>query len=456
MRKLKLNLEQLEQGKKLYLEEFLTLKEVSDRLGVKYNDLIKDFKAIGFKSRTTAEYKRVTTLEQETTIINEYKSGSSLGKLSTKYNVDKTTIQRVLRNHNIEQRTVKEANSKRKYDTNKVVELYHLGYSYTQIAKELNVSISSISNFFRKELKIYAKSGFVGKKTRFFDEDYIEKEYLNGKSCGQLAKELGSHHCEMSRILKSRGIHIKSTQERDKKYTINESYFKNPQFSNKYLTLGILYTDGCNRINGKYIISIELQSQDKPTLEYLQKEFETNRPLFDNKKKNTNILSISNKTLSLDLAFLGCQSPKSYTLTFPGWVRDDLFKHFLHGCIIGDGWLYKSDSIGLEIGLIGTESLIKESHARINKLFDIKGCAYKRSDSHLWTFSTTMFSAVLLCNIMFKNAPFLMDRKYQAYKSFVLEKSQNIDEIRYSEDRQIIRDALQIIQSIEKIIPKIT
>ena len=92
---------------------------------------------------------------------------------------------------------------------------------------------------------------------------------------------------------------------------------------------------------------------------------------------------------------------------------------------------------------------MKEIQKRTINLYNIHGCVNKNYQSGTWRIDLSLFSAVELCNKMFKDAPFFLKRKYECYKNFVIEKANNLNDIRYSEDKNIIRDAIEIVKSID-------
>lgn len=143
--------------------------------------------------------------------------------------------------------------------------------------------------------------------------------------------------------MKKHGIQ-KSISESKRKYTLNENYFDEIDTPNKAYILGFLYADGYNnRINNSIVLS--LSKNDREILEKISEEVGSNKPLFESDYVNTNdgidrhmlILTMASKHMCESLEKWGLTQNKTFTITFPDFLREDLIPHFVRGYFDGDG-----------------------------------------------------------------------------------------------------------------------
>lgn len=153
----------------------------------------------------------------------------------------------------------------------------------------------------------------------------------------------------ISNILKKNNIEVvhklrKNTKAGGKRlYTLDEHYFDIIDTEEKAYFLGLLYADGCNYEKRK-LINIALQEEDKEILEKFNIAINSNKPLYQIKKKNENCkiqfkIELASKHMSQQLTKLGCTPRKSLTLIFPTeeQVPFYLIRHFVRGYFDGDG-----------------------------------------------------------------------------------------------------------------------
>lgn len=103
--------------------------------------------------------------------------------------------------------------------------------------------------------------------------------------------------------------------------------------------LGFLYADGCIFKN---YINIRLGAKDREHLLVLRDLFypTVDRPLYYIKSTNAYHLQVSSKLIVDRLRSLGCTERKSLTITFPDFLNNIQYQHFLRGYFDGDGCIY--------------------------------------------------------------------------------------------------------------------
>lgn len=176
--------------------------------------------------------------------------------------------------------------------------------------------------------------------------EIIECYKIGNITISQLGRDYNTSTSTVNRLLKKNKIAtILNFYGNNKKYTINHSYFNIIDNEIKAYILGFFYADACNN-EKRSCINLTIQERDKPLLDRINKEMESDRPLAFNhiqkrypNRQNCFTLAINSKQISSDLARLGCFKCKSLTLKFPTneQVPTELLRHFLRGMIDGDG-----------------------------------------------------------------------------------------------------------------------
>ncbi|MFA5048381.1 MAG: LAGLIDADG family homing endonuclease [Patescibacteria group bacterium] len=152
-----------------------------------------------------------------------------------------------------------------------------------------------------------------------------------------------------------------------KKYLIDENFFNNIDTQDKSYFLGILYADGCHKIE-RNEIELQLSGQDVELLIKLRDLiFYEPKPFYTKKSKTikicgiettrqeSNTLSICNKNISKSLLTHGLIKNKSSTIDYPDFISDELQSHFIRGYFDGDGSVFLTRKRQISIAIIGSE-----------------------------------------------------------------------------------------------------
>ena len=249
---------------------------------------------------------------------------------------------------------------KNEYD--KIVDMYKNGIKQKDIAKEYNVTPSTISYILRK-------NGICTRRdlSPFFPKETVEEmydRYCNKERVRDLAKEYGIDYSSVYNLFHKYGLLVNESHSKQK-YNINEHCFDKIDTQNKAYIIGLLWADGCNMTN-KNEIKISLQEEDKHILDSIKEELEFDKPLsfLDYKKRKSNYknqytLVICNKYLSEKLNSLGMTKAKSLTLEWPKCISDEMYRHFIRGYLDGDGCIYIGEKHS-EVSFVGTIMFIEE------------------------------------------------------------------------------------------------
>lgn len=128
-----------------------------------------------------------------------------------------------------------------------------------------------------------------------------------------------------------------------RQYSLNENVFNSINNIEKAYWLGFLYADGYNYEKGSRVV-LSLQVVDEDVILKFRKFLNTKKPIYIIKgkgnKSDQSRIEIVSKTLSKDLASLGCIQNKTNTLVFPH-LKKHMIPHFIRGYFDGDGSVWE-------------------------------------------------------------------------------------------------------------------
>lgn len=366
--------------------------------------------------------------DREIGVVKEYLDGDSIRKLALSYGVDRDVIKRVLVERQIPLRQSRETNRKKIYDEEKLIALHAKGKSFSAIGREVGLGATAVSVYLQKRGLHKAAKTRKGRACEISPEimEEIAKTYVeDGWSLGRILRHynLKTGHSNLSRYLRRRGITIRAGAVQNRQYHCDSEYFTDPHSPTKYWLLGLIATDGYVHEEKGYV-SIELDTEDIAALEYVKTALSFTGPIHDNPAKHSSILTIHDDRLVADLVKLGMHQRKSLTLQPMPWIRDDLFPHFLNGFITGDGWITRvkpnrsRKTEALTVGFCGSSDLVPWVARKVENRWDISLSRSRRRGCHQYV--TSARSAVLgICGEMFRNAPFVLKRKHEAYLRYL-------------------------------------
>lgn len=175
-------------------------------------------------------------------------------------------------------------------------------------------------------------------------QEIIRLYFEEKKSMSYIAKQFDVDKTGISILFKRENLKARTHGEGIRKYQVNENYFDNIDTPNKAYILGFLYADGYNNPITKSMV-LDLKDIDKEILEKISKELGNTRPLYfytsinktDKKERHNCRLTISNKHIHEQLLKLGVIPNKTFILSFPDFIPDNLMSHFIRGYFDGDG-----------------------------------------------------------------------------------------------------------------------
>lgn len=267
------------------------------------------------------------------------------------------------------------------------------------------------------------------------EKEYIIIEYRDKKrSSESIAFELEIDGTTVCRILRKANIEIRSAEEAHRKYEINENIFENIDNEEKAYWLGFLYADGTLSKRG-YSIKLELHPKDKDVLEKFSTMIYGFVKIGHDPHENNGVMTdylyvaIYSKKMHKDLTKLGCSNNKTFTLTFPTFLQQNLVRHFIRGYLDGDGCICTADENRPRVDFTSNKDFIEGlvSYIENNLGFKCNKIGQRHENTETRNIQIMGFEKVkILLDHLYKNATIFMERKKQKYYE-VFEQSINKD-----------------------------
>ncbi len=270
------------------------------------------------------------------------------------------------------------------------------------------------------------------------DKISIVNNYLKGNSIIKLSRFYHVDGSRIREILINHNITIRNKGQqvnRDnyittKKYTFNESYFKDINTDDKSYWLGFLYADGSvyfkKKKNGNSAgatIEISLKKEDEYQLYNFNSALNGNIPIKDklinlnNKIYKACRISLSSIKMADDLVDKGCVPNKSLILTFPNFLENKLIPHFIRGYFDGDGSVYfykNKPNKGFGACILGTLNLLEGiKHYLLTENINSISIYNKNNIYELHIFGIDNLNKFF--NLIYYDKCFFLERKYKIF-----------------------------------------
>lgn len=260
----------------------------------------------------------------------------------------------------------------------------------------------------------------------------VELYTKNQLSSVKIGKQFDVSHKVIAKVLDK--YNVPRVGNGHRKYQLNEHYFDKIDTPNKAYILGFLYSDGCN-YRPKQTISISLQEEDKDILEQMRKEIGSEKPLefidcsnkhdFGYAYKNQYRLLMFSSHMSDVLNSLGVCENKSLKLTFPDWLDESLYSHFIRGVFDGDGSISRSikneNNHAVTITITSTDTFCQRLQEICKNKLNINTGIYDASCHNgitkVFTLSGRNIAKTFL-DWIYQDADMYLDRKYKRYLDY--------------------------------------
>jgi DNA-binding CsgD family transcriptional regulator len=286
-------------------------------------------------------------------------------------------------------------------------------------------------------------------------KELLEKEFAELKSSKAIGRKLGISGETISRYMEDFGL----TPNKKISYNCNHNLFSTDTENSFYLA-GFIAADGCiksKKGTTSRSLYIGLSNKDRKHLEKIRDAIDAEHPIGDyevkNSKKNPkwndticSSITITSAQIYSDLQRFNITERKTYTLTFPDWMRDHpLRHHFIRGYIDGDGSFYHALGKGRKVRQVffsvrGTTqfltSLRSILEADLNLEERTKEIRFNNGIGVLEYGGNHVCKA--LAEYLYRDATIYLDRKREAAFAF-----EEWDTKEFFEDKGISKDALE-------------
>ena len=253
--------------------------------------------------------------------------------------------------------------------------------------------------------------------------------YQNGVSLAELGRTTEYSPFIIKQILIKNGIVIRSRNEQNKfspqnqrKYSVNDNYFKTLSNNMSYL-LGFIAADGCV-LEKSNILQIALAEVDKSFIELIAKELETNYPIstYTSKKGYTSCkIAIRSSEIFNDLKNYNIIPRKTYHFQFPKeTLPKEYWLDFIRGYFDGDGTVCTAGRGAIRWSLCSySKNFLEEI---VNILFDFgipKVNIYLKKDTNTYYIQYSTNSTKKLYTLLYTENCLCLPRKLIKYQSLL-------------------------------------
>lgn len=212
----------------------------------------------------------------------------------------------------------------------------------------------------------------------------------------------------------------------NKKYTVDETYFKNIDTQDKAYWLGFLYADGYVRMknNRSGELKLKLGLKDKEHIELFKDCIKSTHKIKDVKsyvtvgdrkyESDCSTFSIYNTKIVSDLYKHGCVNNKTFKIKLPK-LREDLIRHFIRGYFDGDGCI----SLPINIKILGNEDFISSLQKFLcEKLNSSRVYNYKYGNIRSLIISNIKDS-ISFMNYIYEDSNIFLERKREIFNNLL-------------------------------------
>jgi len=263
-----------------------------------------------------------------------------------------------------------------------------------------------------------------------------------GKTSSEIAIEMGLTRSLVEKRKRELNIHRNNSFYKKKK--CNEAYFHNIDSDDKAYWLGFLFADGCV-LERKTSKIIKLVVQDKEVCDKFLNSIDANfktmtfleKDMYNpGKKREVYHVEIFSKQMFEDLYNLGCIPRKSLVLQFPK-IDDKYISHFIRGYFDGDGYMtygitknknntstkyYKT-----AFGFNGTKEFLEKLNSYLNNSFNLSKESRNPNTNTYKLVKSGTNNARKFYKYLYKDAKTYLSRKKDKFENyFVLINLKNV------------------------------
>jgi hypothetical protein len=370
--------------------------------------------------------KRKLTGEQIKECIDLYNSGKTCKQIAEVYGVFDSSINRMLRRQGITLRPHYVPKCKLTHEEyQNCIDEYLTGLSIIDISKKLNISAGKVRYVITKEEIARGRHETTTCNPTKEERDECINLYKLGISMRKIEHGIGISRNSIRKLLTDEGLYQPPEITR---YSQDDHFFDQIDTEAKSYFFGLLYADGCNKMNVN-IIGISLQDSDKYILEMFRDELKSNRPVLLNKLKETHPtwndhyeLRVTSEHMCEVLNNYGMVPRKSLIKKFPEVIlnsSEDIIRHFIRGYFCGNGSLtIKRDTESGTFAIFSTENMCIEINNCFKKYINIYNCSIYKVNNIFWLTTSRRENLQSIYNWLYKESNFFIVRKKEKFEKF--------------------------------------
>jgi len=182
--------------------------QLAAQMGVTPATINRMLKRHDVEVRSISEAKGGLPAQKEAEVCSRYIEGENTVQLAAAMAVSPPTIKAILQRHGVEVRSISEARKKFDAEQEKLIcDRYAAGENTYQLAIAMGVSAGTIGNILNRN-NIDTKSGLSEQQ-----EAEVCSRYFTGENTVQLGAEMGVHNSTISAILKRHDVKVRSISE---------------------------------------------------------------------------------------------------------------------------------------------------------------------------------------------------------------------------------------------------
>lgn len=299
-----------------------------------------------------------------------------------------------------------------------------------QIARHFGIGSATV----RRRLKELGVEIIQHPHAGKFEVSEVIELYNKGTQIWKIAKMFKSSEETISKVLKENNVKV------EVKSNFDSTVFDIINTEEKAYWLGFIWADGCviKHSEERYTYSFELgvAIQDYAHLKKFCNFIKLDTSKIKIRKETTNYINgkevkskescrvqISNKHFWNQLNNLGCCPDKTHNEIFPNlkiFSSIDLIRHFIRGCVDGDGWVYLDNRNYVVCGLCGQEKFLTEVLKILPEEFR-NVSLYDSSSEVIKVIKYAHLKAQRLINWLYSNSSIYLDRKFNIAAPYIRE-----------------------------------
>lgn len=288
------------------------------------------------------------------------------------------------------------------------------GFSYERISRELEILGIELNNHTKE-------------KDEIIDKAIAQYVSDNVSTLTSLEENYGVTRFTLSKHLKDRQIEIRDPL---KKYDYNEDFFEVIDTEEKAYWLGFLAADGSiSESTTSKRVELGLKAEDREHIKKfvssiggVEEMIKSKIAKLDGKSFEVSRVNVACTKMANDLIDKGITPRKSFTLTFPMFLEQQLIRHFMRGYFDGDGNVHIRKG-SVSISAVGNEQFIKSFATKLNELIGIKfPKIYNKQGSEVMQVYYYGDNARRILDFFYRDATVFLSRKRDKYLKSKLEK----------------------------------